>query len=86
MMLDAAYLASNVSVWKPSNRSDWIKKRSAWMNAFCFTLLLFCLAHQGHLFTIGTELMKSREEEVNFDGHFYTFSGFNVSIFATRLS
>lgn len=86
MMLDAACLASNVSVWEPSNRYDWIKKRSAWMNAFGFTLLLFCLALQDHLFTIGTELMKSREEEVTFDGNFYTFSGFSVSIFATRLS
>lgn len=45
-----------------------------------------CPALQGHSFTIGTELMKSVEEEVNFDGHFYTFSGFNVSIFATCLS
>lgn len=45
-----------------------------------------CPALQAHSFTIGTELMKSVEEEVNFDGHFYTFSGFNVSIFATCLS
>lgn len=44
--------------------------------------LFFCLALQGRLFTIGTELMKSVEEEVNFDGHFYTFNGFNVSIFS----
>lgn len=50
------------------------------------SFLFFCLALQGRLFTIGTELMKSAEEEVNFDGHFYTFNGFNVSIFSTRLS
>lgn len=47
---------------------------------------LLCLALQNHLFTIGTELMKSVEEEVNLDGHFYAFDGFNVSIFARRLS
>lgn len=35
---------------------------------------------QGHVFTIGTELMKNMEEEVKSeDGPFYTFSGFNVS-------
>ncbi|XP_040893585.1 plexin-B2b [Toxotes jaculatrix] len=36
--------------------------------------------YQGHVFTIGTELMRNVEEEVNFeDGPFYTFSGFNFS-------
>nr|XP_061813289.1 plexin-B2-like [Nerophis lumbriciformis] len=35
--------------------------------------------YQGRVFTIGTELMKNVEEEVNFDGAFYTFSGFNFS-------
>uniref|UniRef100_A0A3Q1FTE5 Plexin b2b n=1 Tax=Acanthochromis polyacanthus TaxID=80966 RepID=A0A3Q1FTE5_9TELE len=36
--------------------------------------------YQGHVFTIGTELMRNAEEEVNFeDGPFYTFSGFNFS-------
>lgn len=53
---------------------------------FTFAFSLFRLALQGHLFTIGTELMKSSEEEVNFDGHFYTFGGFNVSIFIRRFS
>lgn len=53
---------------------------------FALAFYLFRLALQGHLFTIGTELMKSVEEEVNFDGHFYTFGGFNVSVFASRLS
>lgn len=52
---------------------------------FTLAFYLFRLALQGHSFTIGTELMKSVEEEVNFDGHFYTFGGFNVSIFASRL-
>lgn len=53
-----------------------------------FTLAFFLvrLALQDHVFTIGTELMWSVEEEVNFDGLFYTFGGFNVSIFASRLS
>lgn len=36
---------------------------------------------QGRVFTIGTELMKNVEEEVNFEGGpFYIFSGFNVSL------
>ncbi|XP_068458490.1 plexin-B2b [Clinocottus analis] len=36
--------------------------------------------YEGHVFTIGTELMRNTEEEVNFeDGPFYTFSGFNFS-------
>uniref|UniRef100_A0A665XB86 Sema domain-containing protein n=1 Tax=Echeneis naucrates TaxID=173247 RepID=A0A665XB86_ECHNA len=36
--------------------------------------------YQSRVFTIGTELMKNVEEEVNFeDGPFYTFSGFNFS-------
>ncbi|XP_028304357.1 plexin-B2b [Gouania willdenowi] len=36
--------------------------------------------YQGRVFTIGTELMKTTEEEVNFgEGQFYTFSGFNFS-------
>ncbi|XP_042351980.1 plexin-B2b [Plectropomus leopardus] len=36
--------------------------------------------YQGHVFTIGTELMRNVEEEVNFEGGpFYTFSGFNFS-------
>uniref|UniRef100_A0A8C4HT78 Plexin b2b n=1 Tax=Dicentrarchus labrax TaxID=13489 RepID=A0A8C4HT78_DICLA len=36
--------------------------------------------YQGHVFTIGTELMRNAEEEVNFEqGPFYTFSGFNFS-------
>ncbi|XP_022611595.1 plexin-B2 [Seriola dumerili] len=36
--------------------------------------------YQGRVFTIGTELMRNTEEEVNFeDGPFYTFSGFNFS-------
>uniref|UniRef100_A0A3Q3ND71 Plexin b2b n=1 Tax=Mastacembelus armatus TaxID=205130 RepID=A0A3Q3ND71_9TELE len=36
--------------------------------------------YQGRVFTIGTELMRNVEEEVNFeDGPFYTFSGFNFS-------
>uniref|UniRef100_A0A3Q3JHN6 Sema domain-containing protein n=1 Tax=Monopterus albus TaxID=43700 RepID=A0A3Q3JHN6_MONAL len=36
--------------------------------------------YQDHVFTIGTELMRNVEEEVNFeDGSFYTFSGFNFS-------
>ncbi|XP_062277642.1 plexin-B2b isoform X1 [Scomber scombrus] len=36
--------------------------------------------YQGRIFTIGTELMRNVEEEVNFeDGPFYTFSGFNFS-------
>lgn len=51
-----------------------------------FFFILQCLALQGRLFSIGTELMKSVEEEVNFDEHFYMFNGFNVSIFSTRLS
>lgn len=39
-----------------------------------------CAVLQGHVFTIGTELMKNVEEEVNFEeGPFYTFSGFDVS-------
>ncbi|KAI9519714.1 hypothetical protein NQZ68_025853 [Dissostichus eleginoides] len=36
--------------------------------------------YQGHVFTIGTELMKNVEEEVHFEqGPFYTFSGFDFS-------
>uniref|UniRef100_A0A8C9YPW1 Plexin b2b n=1 Tax=Sander lucioperca TaxID=283035 RepID=A0A8C9YPW1_SANLU len=36
--------------------------------------------YQAHVFTIGTELMRNVEEEVNFeDGPFYTFSGFDFS-------
>ncbi|XP_047189153.1 plexin-B2b [Scophthalmus maximus] len=36
--------------------------------------------YQGHVFTIGTELMRNVEEEVNIEnGLFYTFSGFNFS-------
>uniref|UniRef100_A0AAQ4P2Z2 Plexin b2b n=1 Tax=Gasterosteus aculeatus aculeatus TaxID=481459 RepID=A0AAQ4P2Z2_GASAC len=36
--------------------------------------------YQGHVFIIGTELMRNTEEEVKFEnGHFYTFSGFNFS-------
>ncbi|XP_037623495.1 plexin-B2b [Sebastes umbrosus] len=36
--------------------------------------------YQGRLFTIGTELMRSTEEEVNFEGGmFYTFTGFDFS-------
>ncbi|KAI3371138.1 hypothetical protein L3Q82_023765 [Scortum barcoo] len=36
--------------------------------------------YRGHVFTIGTELMRNVEEEVNFEqGPFYTFSGFNFS-------
>lgn len=43
----------------------------------CFFI---CPALQNNVFTIGTELMRHGEEEVNFeDGPFYTFSGFNVS-------
>lgn len=35
---------------------------------------------QSQAFTIGTELMKNVEEEVNFEGgQFYNFSGFIVS-------
>lgn len=45
---------------------------------FPFIALFFAL--QGHVFIIGTELMRNTEEEVKFEnGHFYTFSGFNVS-------
>lgn len=46
-----------------------------------FLVLFFiCPALQNNVFTIGTELMRHGEEEVNFeDGPFYTFSGFNVS-------
>ncbi|XP_029009436.1 plexin-B2b [Betta splendens] len=36
--------------------------------------------YQSHSFTIGTELMRNAEEDVNFEeGLFYTFSGFNFS-------
>ncbi|XP_067446402.1 plexin-B2b [Thunnus thynnus] len=36
--------------------------------------------YQGHVFTIGTELMRNVEEEVSKEqGPFYTFSGFNFS-------
>ncbi|KAM9375774.1 plexin-B2b isoform 1-T3 [Pholidichthys leucotaenia] len=36
--------------------------------------------YQDHSFTIGTDLMKHLEEDVNFEGGpFYTFSGFNFS-------
>lgn len=45
--------------------------------------LFLCLTLQGRVFTIGTELMRNVEEEVNFeDGPFYTFSGFSVSMAA----
>lgn len=43
-------------------------------------LVFICPFPQAHVFTIGTELMRNVEEEVNFeDGPFYTFSGFDVS-------
>ncbi|KAL7402271.1 hypothetical protein ABVT39_012324 [Epinephelus coioides] len=36
--------------------------------------------YKDHVFTIGTELMRNVEEDVNFEsGPFYTFSGFNFS-------
>lgn len=44
-------------------------------------LVIVCPVLQGRTFTIGTELMKNVEEDVNFEqGPFYTFSGFIVSV------
>lgn len=52
------------------------------VNQFTFILVFICPVLQGRVFTIGTELMRNVEEEVNFeDGPFYTFNGFNVSVF-----
>lgn len=82
---DVACPSANVSVWDESDLIRLEKGPRGWMY-FTLAFYLFRLALQGHLFTIGTELMKTVEEEVNFDGHFYTFGGFNVSIFASRLS
>lgn len=45
-----------------------------------FNSFFLSLSLQGRAFTVGTELMRNEEEDVNFeDGPFYTFSGFNVS-------
>lgn len=43
-------------------------------------LVFICPALKGRVFTIGTELMRNVEEEVNIgEVQFYTFSGFSVS-------
>lgn len=44
-------------------------------------VLVVCPVLQRHTFTIGTDLMRNVEEDVNFEeGPFYTFSGFVVSM------